>query len=265
MKVDTHAPGAFCWFELATSDQAGAKRFYQTLFGWTVEEFPMGPSEMYTIFRIDGRDAAAAYTMRPEQRAEGVPPNWMPYIRVDSADAAAARAVELGASAMGPAFDVMDSGRMSVIKDPTGAHFCVWQPKMNQGTGVVKEPGTVVWADLSTPDQARGGRFYSELFGWTMVEGKSELPAKPGNYFHIMNGREMIGGVPPAHDRDPHEPPGWLLYFAVPDCAAAIDTAKSLGGRLLHGPITMETVRSFAVLADPQGAVFAIVETKKPS
>ena len=57
----------------------------------------------------------------------------------------------------------------------------------------------------------------------------------------------------------------WLLYFAVPDCAAAIDTAKSLGGRLLHGPITMETVRSFAVLADPQGAVFAIVETKKPS
>ena len=261
--IDRHSPGSFCWFELATTDQAGAKQFYESLFGWKSADLPIGPSELYTIFKIGEGDAAAAYTMRPEQRAQGTPPNWMLYVRVDSADAAAARAVELGGTVMGPAFDVTDQGRMSVVKDPAGAHFSVWQPKTHQGTGVVHETGTVVWADLSTPDQIGGARYYSALFGWKMVGGKSELPAKPGDYFHIMNGTEMIGGIPPAEHRNPRAPASWLLYFAVQDCQAAVDKATSLGARLLYGPMTIDSGRVFATLADPQGAVFAIVSAQE--
>jgi predicted enzyme related to lactoylglutathione lyase len=263
MKIDRHAPGSFCWFELATTDQPAAKQFYTSLFGWEVADFPMGPSETYTIFRIDGRDAAAAYTMRPEQRAEGTPSNWMLYVRVDDADAAAARALALGATTMGPAFDVGENGRMAVVRDPAGAHFCVWQPKTTEGTGVVEEPGTVVWADLSTPDQDSAGRFYADLFGWKIVGGKNELAAKPGSYHHIVNGEDFIGGIPPATYRDPRTPPHWLLYFAVPSCEAAIARATSLGAHLLHGPMTIESVRSFAVLSDPQGAIFGIVDAQR--
>ena len=60
--IDKHPPGAFCWIELATTDQNAAKSFYGSLFGWAVKDVPMGPNDFYSMFQLDGRDAAAAYT-----------------------------------------------------------------------------------------------------------------------------------------------------------------------------------------------------------
>src|SRR5688500_9564517 len=90
-RIDQHPPGSFCWFELATTDQAAAKQFYTRLFGWEVADFPIGPSEQYSIFRRGGRDTAAAYTMRDEQREAEVPPFWMVYVATKNADETAAR------------------------------------------------------------------------------------------------------------------------------------------------------------------------------
>src|SRR4051794_27622657 len=109
----TMKPGSFCWFELATPDQSGAKAFYESLFGWTSADMPIGPSDLYTIFKHGGRDAAAAYTMRAEHRQAGMPPNWLVYVMVDDADAAAARAASLGANVGVKPFDVTDQGRMA--------------------------------------------------------------------------------------------------------------------------------------------------------
>jgi hypothetical protein len=259
--ITAHPPGSLCWFELTTTDQTAAKKFYQSIFGWTVEDSPMGPNDVYSIFRVDGRDAAAACTLRAEQRAQGVPPNWGVYIAVTNADASAKRAAELGAKVLLQPFDVMDSGRMSVIQDPTGAVFCLWQGKKTAGTGIAHEHGTVVWADLSTPDQVRAGKFYSDLLGWKMTGGKDKPVATVGDYFHIVNGEEFIGGVPPANHRDPKMPAHWMIYFAVPTCDATVAKATSMGARLLHGPMKIGDVRTIATLADPQGAVFAIVDS----
>ena len=79
---------------------------------------PIGPNDFYTIFRLEGRDAAAAYTLRPDQRSQGVPPHWMLYMMVTSADDAAKRAVEVGGTVIVQPFDVFDAGRMAVLQDP---------------------------------------------------------------------------------------------------------------------------------------------------
>jgi len=252
--IDKHSPGSFCWLELATTDQAAAKTFYTSLFGWTVNEFPMGPSDLYTIFQVDGRQAAAAYTMRPEQRAQGVPPNWLLYISVASADDTAARAGQLGGKVHAPPFDVMDLGRMAVLQDPTGAIFAVWQPKMHGGIQIAGVPGTMCWADLSTPDPARAKEFYEGLFGWKIHAAEKDT----SGYLHIENGATMIGGVPPAQYRNPNAPPHWLIYYYVADVDASTDKAKQLGAKVYLAPMTMEKVGRWSVLADPQGAVFAV-------
>src|SRR2546425_5023173 len=119
--IDKHPAGSFCWIELATTDQKAAKDFYGSLFGWSPQDSPIGPNEFYTIFKLEGRDAAAGYTLRAEQREQGVLPHWMVYIAIDSADQAAGKAKELGGTVVVPPFDVMDLGRMAVIHDPTGA------------------------------------------------------------------------------------------------------------------------------------------------
>jgi len=254
--IEKHNPGALCWFELATTDQSAAKNFYTSLFGWSFNEFPMGPGELYTIFQLNGHDTAAAYTIQREQQSQGMPPHWMVYVGVDNADNAGNRAAELGGKLLRPAVDVMDVGRMAVIADPAGAVFSVWQPKKHKGVGITGENGTVCWADLNTPDPATARRFYHELFDWNFVEDEKDT----SGYLHIKNHEQFIGGVPAASQRDPHTPPHWMTYFQVADCDASTAKANELGAQNLFPPTDLENVGRFAIFKDPQGVAFALFQ-----
>ncbi|HEY6328801.1 MAG TPA: VOC family protein, partial [Blastocatellia bacterium] len=211
--IEKHEPGSFCWIELGTSDQTAAKSFYGSLFGWKGNDFPMGPSEQYTIFELEGRQAAAAFTLNQEMKSRGVPPHWMLYILAASADESAAQAEKLGGGITAGPFDVMDAGRMAVISDPTGAMFSIWQAKNSPGIGIAGVAGTLCWADLSTGDPARAAEFYSGLFNWKIEAAEND----PSGYLHIKNGNDFIGGIQPSSHRNPNAPPHWLAYFLVDD------------------------------------------------
>jgi predicted enzyme related to lactoylglutathione lyase len=257
--IDKHPAGSFCWIELHTTDQPAAKNFYNALFGWEAQDMPMGPNDVYTIFKLQGRDAAAGCTLRPDERWQGVPPHWLIYITVENADAAVAKAQQLGGKILAPAFDVMDAGRMAVVQDPTGAIFCPWQPNQSNGIGIAQIAGTLCWADLSTPDAKRASDFYSGLFGWQMISD----PKDPSGYLHIKNGEHFIGGVPPASLRKPGVPPHWMAYFQVDDVDATATKAKGMGANLFLPPMSMEGVGRMSVIADPQGAVFSIFKSAR--
>ncbi|HQQ75907.1 MAG TPA: VOC family protein [Thermoanaerobaculia bacterium] len=251
-EVTSHAPGAFCWIELGTTDQKAAKDFYTKLFGWSFTDNDMGPGMTYTIFHLNGRDAAACYTLEAA-KMPGVPPHWMLYVATADADASARRAGELGGKVNAPAFDVMDFGRMAVLADPTGGNFCVWQAKANRGIGVQDEPGAFCWGQLNTNETAKAEAFYTALFGWRAKTGTGGGMT----YTEWVLGGKPIGGMmaPPDGARVPAH---WLPYFAVADCDAAAARAVSLGARTYVPPASIEGTGRFAVLADPQGAVFAI-------
>src|SRR2546428_4160357 len=119
--VESHAPGNFCWVELGTTDQAAAKKFYQSLFGWDSTDQPTGPDETYTMFKKGGQDVAAGYRLRPDQK--GVPPNWRVDVRAASADDAPAQGQELRANGLPPPLDLFDAGRLAVLPDPPPAGF----------------------------------------------------------------------------------------------------------------------------------------------
>ena len=219
----------------------------------------MGPDERYTLLKQGGRDAGAAYTMRAEQRAQGMPPSWMVYISVARVDEAAARVTALGGKVvMGP-FDVMQMGRMAVVADPAGATFALWQAGSNTGTGVTGEPGTVNWVEISVPDRAAVMPFYENLFGWKMVGGKNKVPATSADgYPHILHGDDFIGGLPGPEQRDPNAPPHFLIYFSVADTAASTKRAAELGARVFVDAMHIGENGTISVLADPQGAMFAL-------
>ncbi|MDQ1474245.1 MAG: uncharacterized protein QOJ99_5725 [Bryobacterales bacterium] len=251
--IDRHAHGDFSWIELGTTDPNAAKHFYTSLFGWDFVDSPMGPNDFYTMFTLDGRNAAAAYTLRPEQTLGGVPAHWNLYIDVASADDTSTRATELGASIKAGPFDVFTFGRMAVLADPTGAVFSVWEARSHPGIGIADKHGSLCWADLSTSDPATGARFYAELFGY-------ELEPGDGGYLHIKNRHQYIGGVQPAERRDPNSPPHWLIYLQVDDCAGSTEQAKTLGASIYMGPMDIPKVGIMTVLADPQGATFALFQ-----
>lgn len=254
--VDHHPNGSFCWIELATSDQKAAKAFYGSLFAWEPNDMPMGPGEFYTIFRLEGRDAAAGYTLRKEQVAQHVPPHWMLYIQVENVDTTGAKVPQLGGTVVVAPFDVFDLGRMAVITDPTGAYFSLWQPNRSKGTQIAHIAGNLCWSDLSTPDPKRAGEFYSKLLGWQIMDDE-----KGTDYLHIKNGEHFIGGIPPVKTRPPGVPAHWLPYFWVDDVDASAAKAKQLGANICLTPTSLEDVGRLAVIADPQGAVFAIFKS----
>ena len=138
---EDYPAGVPCWVDTSQPDPAGAARFYSGLFGWQTEDaMPPDAGAHYYMARIGGRDAAAISSQPP-----GAPPQavWNTYIRVESADDAAARVREAGGQVLSEPFDVFDAGRMGVFADPQGAVFCVWQPGSHRGSAAVNEHGAV--------------------------------------------------------------------------------------------------------------------------
>src|SRR5262245_17223779 len=153
--------GSFCWIEVGTTDRLAAKNFYSKLFGWTAEDMPMGPDMTYTLFRIGGNDVGGAYPLMKEQIDAHVPPQWMLYVKVESADAAAAKAVQLGGKQIVPPSDIPNVGRFAVLQDPAGAHISIFQLGQHHGMTVFGDVNALCWADLNSQDAEKAANFYA--------------------------------------------------------------------------------------------------------
>lgn len=250
-KRTKYPPGAFSWVDLGTTDADGAKAFYQALFGWEAKDMPAGEGAMYTMLFV-GDDAVGALYGQGDGAAE--PPQWLSYVTVERADDAADAAATLGGSVLGQPFDVLDAGRMALLQDPTGAVFAVWEPHGHIGAGRVNDASCLCWNDLVTSDPDGAIRFYSALFRWEVAELDGA-----GGYRIIRNDGRSNGGVMPADLFGESGGSYWLAYFNAGDLDAALATATGAGGRVIAGPRVVPAGR-FAVLADPQGAVFGLIE-----
>jgi predicted enzyme related to lactoylglutathione lyase len=110
----------FIHVELLTADPGKSKKFYSGMFDWKMEEFP---SMDYTIVNVgEGTGGGIMRNPVPEGRD-----NWMPYILVDDVEASTQKAVNLGAAVAKDKTEVPGMGWFSVIIDPTGAVFGLWQ------------------------------------------------------------------------------------------------------------------------------------------
>ena len=116
--------GVFVWDELATTDVDGAKSFYTEIFDWTTSEMDMGQMT-YTIFKRAGDVDAAGCLQHPE--GTGAQSAWVPYIATNDVDATTKRAKDLGATIFREPTDIPDMGRFSIVQDPVGAVFGLWQ------------------------------------------------------------------------------------------------------------------------------------------
>ena len=252
----TYAPGTFCWPELSTSDQGAAEKFYSTLFGWTTSLTPMGPDSHYTIFLKDGKDVAAGSQINADMAKMGVPPNWLSYVSVASVDASVEKAKSLGGAVVVGPFDVMEHGRMAVLADPTGAAFALWQAYGHPGATLLDAPGALVWTELGTNDVKKAAAFYGGLLGWT-----TEI-MKMGDFEYTLwkRGAASAGGMYPITPDMGEVPPNWMPYFGVTDCDGTVAHAIKLGGALVMGPRDIPGTGRIAVLKDPQGAFFAILQ-----
>ena len=112
-------PGCLTWNELHTPDPGAALEFLTGLFGWATQEMEAGEGAAYTVVQIGDRSNGGVMAAR-----EGEPPHWIPYFTVESRDAAAEKAVELG----GREYHRMEmpQGGIAILSDPEGAPLGIW-------------------------------------------------------------------------------------------------------------------------------------------
>jgi predicted enzyme related to lactoylglutathione lyase len=251
--------GRFLWYELMTTDPKAAEGFYGKVVGWSAQAYP-GMETPYTTWMKGETPVGGLMTIPAEAKAGGAPPNWLMYVGTPDADATVRQARSLGGTVEAGPMEIPKVGRFAVLADPQGAVFAILQPGEEGATP--EGPADVLdfsWRELATTDAADAVAFYTGLFGWEK-QNASEMGGL-GVYQEFGRGGVPLGGIYTKPAEMP-APPHWLLYTRVPDIRAAVEAATSGGGRLLNGPMEIPGGDLVAQLADPQGAVFALHQTK---
>jgi predicted enzyme related to lactoylglutathione lyase len=253
-KRTSYRPGTFSWVDLATSDPNAARSFYSGLFGWEPDDGDAADGVTYTTCRLGGEAVCGIFAMPEEMRDAGAPSRWNSYVTVADADAAAARAVELGGEVVQEPIDVLDAGRMAILADTQGAALAVWQPRARIGAERVNDPGCLCMNELATGEYGPARDFYAAMFGWTMetIEPSGEAPEL---VFVHNEGTMNASFVPIEGGARPY----WRPVFTVASTEAAAGRVRELGGTVVLEPLEFSD-GSIATALDPLGAEFSLFE-----
>jgi len=250
-----HHAGKIVFVELITPDIAASRQFYAGLFGWTFRDLQLGGTQ-YAEASLNGH-TVAGLVHRPLPAGEHRQPAWLSFIAARDADATKATAVRHGAKVLFEPHDIPDRGREAVFADPQGAVFAILASSSGDPPDILAQPGEWIWSSLITGDPVAGAAFYRSLFDDEVFD----LPAAKG-YRHLMlategQARASVNSLP-ANRPDIH--PYWLNFVRVGDTVAAVAKAVSLGGHVLVEPRVDRHGGKVAVIADPLGAPFGVME-----
>lgn len=248
--------GQFCWYELTTPDVEASKKFYSRFTGWGTQAFDAN----YNMFTTGGVPIAGVFRLDDQMRSNGVPPNWMAYVESDNVDDTVAKAKSLGAKVVAGPDDIPGTGRYAVLRDPQGATFGVYRSTRQSGGWDGKNVvGRFTWHELMTSDYQKAFDFYSSLFGWNRT---TSMDMGGGHMYQLYGqGEAQYGGIYNKMPGMESIPPFWLIYIHVDDVGKAMEIATKNGAFVQRERIEIPG-GTIAILGDPQGAAFALHDTK---
>jgi predicted enzyme related to lactoylglutathione lyase len=258
--AETMAPAVHkpIWIDLASSDPAASSDFYAKLFGWQVEVSPDPQYGGYAMATIAGKDVAG---IGPKMMPEA-PTAWSIYIWTPDAEELAKKVQAAGGKVIAPPMQVGEQGKMAVFQDPSGAYISAWQPGLMAGGLTDGRPSSYGWSELNSRGLDKAVGFYETVFGWatrTSPMGDGQPP-----YTEFLAGGVSIAGAMEMNPMVPAEVPSyWMVYFEVGEVDASFKKAIDGGAREMVAPRDFPGGR-FAILGDPQGAVFGLLKTTRP-
>lgn len=249
--------GRACWVDLSTPDVAAVEDFYRSLFGWTIDRHEAEMGE-YTVGSIGDRRVAGM--MAPAHPTEAAPTAWTVHFHVNDLEATLGAVTSAGGSVVTPPFDIPGEGRLSIVADPGGATLALYGGASPAMPYFSQDVGAVGWVELMTRDPALAAGFYYQVFGWVATAADADGVAYTA--FELEHGHEhqpVAGMLPTPAELPADTPDVWSVYFNVADCVATVASATAHGGQVVKPP-TDTPMGPFAVLADPAGAVFQVMQ-----
>jgi predicted enzyme related to lactoylglutathione lyase len=251
----THLPGKVVWADLVTPNLGVAEAFYSALFGWTFQEVPLGDTK-YAVAMLDGRPIGGI-VQRPIPAGEHRQSNWLTFVSVADVDRAAQLAVQDGAKELAKPTTYPGRGRQAVFAGPDGAVFAILDSASGDPGDYLAEPGEWIWSALLTSNPDVAAKFYQSVFGYDVFD----LPSDDGLEHVVLSSQDYArAGINSLPKDSRHRHAHWLNFVRVTDTDAAAAKAVALGGRILVEPRLDRHGGKIALLADPSGAPFGIME-----
>jgi predicted enzyme related to lactoylglutathione lyase len=252
---EEHHVGKVVLVELVTPDLGAAKQFYGGLLGWTFRDIEGGRTE-YAEASLDGHPVAGLIH-RDMPAGEHRQPAWLSFIAVRDVDAATKLALQNGAKLLFGPRDMPNRGREAVLTDPQGAVFAVLASSSGDPPDTLAAPGEWIWSSLITTDPDADAAFYQTLFGYEVFdlaadEGSQHLMLASDDY-----ARASANSLPASK---PNLRPHWLNFIHVEDTAKMTAKVVALGGRVVVEPRLDRHGGKVALVTDPTGAVFGLLE-----
>lgn len=252
------------WYELMTRDPAGAKSFYDPLFGWTIADKSDQPGMDYRMIDTGhGNFVGGMMPLTAEMQAGGAAPTWLVYLGVDDVDGTAAKVKDQAGEIHLEPFDIPGAGRAAMGADPQGNPFYLMRGSSPEDSTAYERMGMgkCNWNKLISRDHAATNAFFTRVFDWRYPH-KMEMPGDLGDYtfVHVGGSDEAIGATMQAH---PDHPPGWTFYFRAPDIEVAATHIAAAGGKVLQGPMEVPGGDMVLVATDPEGVRFGVAAPGK--
>ena len=257
------AKSGFVWYELMTGDLDKAAAFYGSVVGWEIRDSGI-PGMRYMLFGMGGKDVGGmmSWSALGAER----PTKWIGHLHTENVDAETAAVVTDGGTKLSEPRDIPGVGRFSVVADPQGAEYQLFQPHPAEVVPSRLDPrevGAVGWRELYTTDWQRAWEFYSTHYGWTKDVAVDMGPM--GTYQTFKLDSEIFGGgmmnVPPQPVAQ-STGPTWLFYFTVDDIRAAAQRVEKSGGTVVHGPAQVPGGSWILHGIDPEKGSFALTAVK---
>jgi len=250
-----HHVGKVIWADLITTDLDGAKRFYGGLLGWTFRDTATGDSNPYTLALSDDQPVAGIVS-HEVPAGERRQPAWLPFLAVRDVNTAKRVALAHGAKLLVAPRIYPQRGQQAVFADPQGAVFAVLASRSGDPADDEVSPGEWIWSSLMTNDADTDAAFYQFIFGYDVFD----LESDGGDHLVLSSDNFARASVNTMSGKNPNRHPHWLNFVRVANVVEASAKATELGGRVLVEPHIDRHGGRVAVLADPAGAPFGLME-----
>jgi uncharacterized protein len=250
-----HHPGKMVWADLTTPDLAAAEKFYGSVFGWTFRSIHAGNSE-YAVAMLEGRPVAGllekAVPSGTHQQSA-----WLTFLAASDVDGTKRSALAHGAKLVANDRTYPMRGQQCILSDPEGAVFALLASTSGDPPDYLPAIGEWIWSSLHAKDAGAEAAFYQQLFNYDVFEAPSDdgqvhLILSNDNYARV-SANDLAQGSARRH-------PHWLNFVRVESAAGTASKVLAMGGRVLVEPREDRHGGMLAVVADPAGAPFGLME-----
>jgi predicted enzyme related to lactoylglutathione lyase len=250
-----HHAGKMVWADLVTPNLAAAEKFYGTLFGWTFQSTRAGNSE-YAVAMLDGRPVAGLLE-KAIPSGERHQSAWLTFLAASDVDGVKKTALAHGAKLLAADKSYPMRGQQCVLADPEGAVFALLASSSGDPPDYLPVAGEWIWSSLHAKDAGAEAAFYQQLFNYDVFEAPSDDGLEhlilSSDNFARASANDLARDSARRHSH-------WLNFVRVNSAAEAAAKVLALGGRVLVEPRPDRHGGMLAVVADPAGAPFGLME-----